>query len=247
MTIDTIQHKDILIRILKDIFSNLEIGPYLGFKGGTAALLFYGLPRFSVDLDFDLLDPTKEKQVFDQCKKILESYGTLKESRDKRYSLFFLLSYLNKRHGAYNIKVEINKRNFESHYELNHYLGIPMKVMVQADMAAHKMVAMYERIGRANRDIFDVWFFLNSSWPVNRKIIEQRMHMPYSEFLKKCIEDLEKISDRNILSGIGKLLSEKQKTWAKVKLRTETLFLLQLALNSQQQAGLSPLLVTKTG
>ncbi len=235
MTIDSTQHKDILIRILKDIFSNPAIGPYLGFKGGTAALLFYGLPRFSVDLDFDLLDSTKEKQVFNECKRTLESYGIVKEAQDKRYSLFFLLSYINKRQNAYNIKVEINKRNFGSEYELKQYLGILMKVMVQADMVAHKMVAMYERIGKANRDIFDVWFFLHNNWPINKKIIEQRTQMTYSQFLKKCIENLEKMSDRNILSGIGELLDEKQKAWAKAKLRAETVFLLQLTLNNEIQ------------
>ncbi len=235
MTLDTIQHKNILIKILKDIFSDVDVGPYLGFKGGTAALLFYGLPRFSVDLDFDLLDTSKEKQVFNQCKKILENYGTLKEAQDKRFSLFFLLSYNSKQHGAYNIKVEINKRNFGSQYEYKQYLGITMKVMVQEDMVAHKMVAMYERMGKANRDIFDVWFFLHNNWPVNKKIIEQRTNMSYQEFLQKCIEKLENLSDRNILSGMGELLNQNQKTWAKAKLRNEALFLLRLALSSETQ------------
>jgi len=64
MTFDASTHKNILVRILKDIFSNSAIGPYLGFKGGTAVLLFYNLSRFSVDLDFDLLDESKESIVF---------------------------------------------------------------------------------------------------------------------------------------------------------------------------------------
>ena len=54
MTLDIATHKTILFQILKDIYSNTAISPYLGFKGGTAALMFYGLDRFSVDLDFDL-------------------------------------------------------------------------------------------------------------------------------------------------------------------------------------------------
>ena len=80
MTIDRTTHKNILIRILKDIFTDPNVGPFLGFKGGTAAFLFYDLNRFSVDLDFDLLDATKEEQVFNRVKEILESYGTLKEA-----------------------------------------------------------------------------------------------------------------------------------------------------------------------
>ncbi len=34
-----------------------------------------------------------------------------------------------------------------------------MLVMKKEDMFAHKLVAMTERTGMANRDIFDVWFF----------------------------------------------------------------------------------------
>lgn len=58
MMLDAAHHKTILIRILKDIYTDTTIGPFLGFKGGTAAYLFYDLNRFSVDLDFDLLDET---------------------------------------------------------------------------------------------------------------------------------------------------------------------------------------------
>ena len=72
MTLEIPAHKNILIHILKDIYTNTEIGPILGFKGGTAAYLFYDLSRFSVDLDFDLLDAEKEDLVFEKIKNILQ-------------------------------------------------------------------------------------------------------------------------------------------------------------------------------
>ncbi len=233
MTIDTRQHTNILIQILKDIFTDPTIGPFLGFKGGTAVFLLYGLTRLSVDLDFDLLDLNKEDYIFNRIKEILEHYGKVKEAQKKRYSLFFLLSYANKTTGAQNIKVEINKRNFGSRYELKQYLGIPMKVMVQEDMAAHKMVAMHERIGKANRDIFDVWFFLRNNWPINKKIIQERTNMTYKEFLRLVIKELENMNNRSILSGIGELLNEKQKVWVKASLLADTIFLLKLALSGE--------------
>lgn len=229
MTLDTAQHKNILIRILKDIFTDTTVGPHLGFKGGTAALLFYGLTRFSVDLDFDLLDKDKEQVVFDHIQNILQTYGTIKEAHNKRYSLFFLLSYHNKLKDGQNIKIEINKRNFGSRYEIKQYLGIAMKVMIQPDMMANKMVAMYERMGKTNRDIFDVYFFLHNNWPVNKNIIETRTGMTYHVFLQTCIDALEQINNRTILSGIGELLDEKQKAWVKTHLKNETIFLLKLA------------------
>ncbi|MDD5526776.1 MAG: nucleotidyl transferase AbiEii/AbiGii toxin family protein, partial [Candidatus Omnitrophica bacterium] len=114
MTLNTTTHKNILIKILKDIYTDSTIGPILGFKGGTAVYLFYNLNRFSVDLDFDLLDAEKEDYVFEQVKKILENYGTIKEAEKKRFNLFYVMAYDDKVPGAQNIKVEINRREFGS-------------------------------------------------------------------------------------------------------------------------------------
>lgn len=230
MTLETSTHRTILIRILKDIYTNKKIGPLLGFKGGTAVYLFYDLSRFSVDLDFDLLDLEQQDVVFDELTTILQKYGTLKQARAKRYSLFFLLSYHDKLYDAYNIKVEVNLRSFGSRYEVKSYLGIPMKVMVQEDIAAHKMVAMIERFGKTNRDIFDVWFFLKHNWPINQEIIAKRTGVIFKQFLQKCIDELEAMSDRGILSGVGELLDAKQKAWVKKHLRQETIFLLKVKL-----------------
>ncbi|MDO8806613.1 MAG: nucleotidyl transferase AbiEii/AbiGii toxin family protein [Elusimicrobiota bacterium] len=233
MTLNVITHKNILIRILKDIYADSTIGPVLGFKGGTTAYLFYDLSRFSVDLDFDLLTADKEDYVFKRIKMILANYGTVKEAEKKRFNLFYILSYDNKIEGAQNVKVEVNRRDFGSKYEVKSYLGISMKVMVKEDMAAHKLVAMYERIGRTNRDIFDVWFFLEKNWPVNRQIVEARTGMPFKDFLRKCIALLEKMTDKNILAGMGELLDSKQKAWVKNKLRAEAIFQLKLKLDNE--------------
>jgi len=229
MMLDAAAHKNILIQILKDIYTNAIIGPLLGFKGGTAAYLFYELNRFSVDLDFDLLDLSKKHQVFEQLKKILEEHGAIKDSYEKINTIFLMVSYNQK---LRNIKIEVNLRDFGSRYEVKSYLGISMKVMVREDMAAHKMVAMLERIGNANRDIFDSHFFLKNNWPINEKIIKKRTGLSMHQFLKKCIQELESMSDRGILAGLGELLDAKQKAWVKEKLLADTIFLLKLKLEN---------------
>ena len=231
MSLNTPEHKNILLQILKDIFSDTNISPFLGFKGGTAAYMFYDLPRFSVDLDFDLLDETKEELVFSRVEQIVKNYGKIKEARKKRFNLFFLLSYKEK---VQNIKVEINRRSFGSQYELKTYLGISMLVMKKEDMFAHKLMAMYERIGRTNRDIYDIWFFLKNNWPINKKIVKNRSGMTFKEFLKKCVAVLEKMEDRKILDGMGELLDEKQKAWIRTNLKKDVLFLLKLKLEKEE-------------
>jgi predicted nucleotidyltransferase component of viral defense system len=227
MKLDISTHKTILFQILKDVYSDTTVSPLLGFKGGTAALMFYGLDRFSVDLDFDLLDPAKEDAVFERMSRVLKNHGTLKESNKKRFSLFYVLSYEDR---AHNIKVEINRRQFGSRYQIRTYLGVSMLVMVPEDMFAHKLMAMHERIGKTSRDIYDVWFFLQRRFPINKGIVEERSKMTFAELLRTCVGQLEKMNNRHILDGVGELLTASQKDWAKAKLRQDTISLLKLRL-----------------
>lgn len=227
MKLDISTHKTILFQILKDIYSNTRIAPFLGFKGGTAALLFYGLDRFSVDLDFDLLDEDQEEIVFEQVTNIVGKYGTIREANRKRFGIFYVLSYGDK---ARHIKVEINRRKFDSRYEIKTYLGVSMLVMIPEDVFAHKLVAMHERIGKTSRDIYDVWFFLRQRFPINREIVQERSGMSFDAFLQTCIGQLEKMSNRKILDGVGELLTPSQKDWAKAKLREDTIAMLKLRL-----------------
>ena len=224
-------HKTILLQLLKDIYASSSIGPVLGLKGGTAAHFFYGLGRFSVDLDFDLLNESKEDIVFNQIENILREYGTVKEKQKKLNTLFFLLSYGER---DQNIKVEINRRIFGSRYELKSYLGISMLVMIEEDMFAHKLVAMLERTKTANRDVFDVWYFLKNRWPMNKKIVEKRTKMEFRDYLKKCVKFVESMSDRGILAGMGELMDAKQKAWVKANLKKDTAFLLKVRLEQEK-------------
>jgi len=229
MTLDYSKHKNILLQILKDIYSDTSIAPHLGFKGGTAALLFYDLTRDSVDLDFDLLDESKEQAVFEKIQKIVAGYGKIVDSRIKRFNLVNIISYDTK---SQNIKVEVNRRQFGSKYDLKTLLGISMLVMVREDMFAHKLMAMHERIGKTSRDIYDAWFFLKNNWSINKEIVEQRSGKLFKELLQATAEQLEKMENRNILVGLGEFLTESQKDWARAKLRDETIFLLKARLES---------------
>jgi predicted nucleotidyltransferase component of viral defense system len=235
MALNQSRHKVLLIEILKDIFTDPKLSTLLGFKGGTAAFLFHGLDRFSVDLDFDLLDQSQTNTVFDELKTLLASYGKLKQSDIKRYSLIFILDYSGKVEGDQNVKVEVNLRNFGSMYENKHYLGIPMRVMVPRDMIAHKLIASYERIGKANRDLYDSFFFLSQHWEINWEIIESRTGMSYLEFMKLLLQSVEKISNRSILAGLGEVLDEKKKHWVKNHLRDELIFQLRILIDAVEE------------
>jgi len=222
--LDWRKHKIIIIQILKDIYQNPLISPWLGFKGGTAAYLFYGLPRYSVDLDFDLLDILKKESVFVEVKKIVEKYGKIKDEMIKENTILLEISYGDQEH---NIKIEISTRQLKNNFEILNYLGIPMQVMAKEDIFANKLLALTSRRKTATRDIFDVYFFLSKRWDFNRQAVIDRSGKNIKDYLAECIKFAEGVNNQNILMGLGELVDEKQKDWIKKNLKSEVLFYLK--------------------
>ena len=215
-----------MLQILRDIYSDLELANNLGFKGGTALMFFYNLPRFSVDLDFDLIRPNKEKEneIYQKLRDILLKYGTIEDEAQKFFGPVLVLNYGK---GERKLKVEISNRQYDNQYEVKTFMGINMLVMTIADMFAHKLCALLDRNELTNRDIFDCWYFMENRTPVNINLVESRMEMPFSDYMQNCIDALNYLSDKNILNGIGDLIEDnKMKTFIRNKLRTETIFLL---------------------
>src|SRR3989338_10745852 len=106
-----------------------------------------------------------------------------------------------------------------------------MLVMVESGSYANKLMAMYEGVGKTSRDIFDVYYFEKKGWDINKTIVEDRSGMSFKDTLGKCIELLEKMDNKHILDGLGELLTEPQKDWARAKLKEETIFLLKVKLS----------------
>lgn len=221
---DINKHKFFMMQVLKDIFSDRILAGCLGFKGGTALMFFYGLPRFSVDLDFNLLDKNKEKTVYEKVRTILSRYGKIDDEAMKFYGPVIVLDY---GVGERKLKVEISNRKFDNHYEIKNLLGIEMRVMVLPDMFAHKLCALLDRNEVTSRDIFDCWFFLHNHTVINAAIVETRMEKPLADYLQMCIERLETTSDKSLMSGLGELTDGKMKAFVRTKLRKETIQLLQ--------------------
>lgn len=223
-------HRNAFVDILRAVYSDPLLRNNLGFKGGTAAMLFYQLPRFSVDLDFDLLDPGKKEEVFKKLMEILPKFGAVIEAFDKHYTLFFLLSY---EKGERGLKVEISKRIIKSVYTPKNFLGISMLVMRQEDMAASKLSALLTRKRFAARDLFDLWFFLKENWQIDEEFLKAKSGLSLEQALKKAQPLVKNIKSTELLAGLGELLEDnKQKAWVKDRLQEELLFRLRLYLSN---------------
>lgn len=218
-------------QILRDIYSDTSISPLVGFKGGTCAYLFYGLTRFSVDLDFDLFssdEPTK-KLVYEKVGSMLGKYGEIKDHYIKRNTIFFLLSYGDADH---NIKVEVSVRiltpDIKEHYQMKEYLGISLLAAKKDYLFASKLAALTDRRLLAVRDIYDIWFFAKNSWDINTEVIRARTGKIVKDHIADCIPIIESVKDNEILRGLAELLPDgKARAWVKSHLREETVFLLK--------------------
>ena len=203
---DLNRHKFLMLQILKDIYSDAMLASVLGFKGGTALMFFYQLPRFSVDLDFNLLDVSQQEEVFKRVRNILLKYGKIHDEAIKFYGPLLVLDY---GAGERKLKVEISNRQYDNHYEWRNLLGINIRVMTESD-------------------IFDCWFFLNRRTSINRQIVEERMGLSLEDYLQRCIESLQQMSSRSLLNGLGELTDAATKTFVRNKMLPETIQMMQL-------------------
>jgi len=218
-------------QILRDIYSDTSISSIVGFKGGTCAYFFYGLSRFSVDLDFDLFTSSEDTQklVYEKITNMLRKYGEVKDSYIKQNTIFSLLSYGDRDH---NVKVEVNMRtlipDIKERYEVKEYLGISMLVAKRPYMFASKLAALTSRSKMAMRDIYDIWYFAKSNWDIDAEILKLRTGKSVKKHLADCIGAVEAVKDNEILRGLVELLlGEKEKAWVKTHLRKECVFLLK--------------------
>jgi len=230
---DFAEHRRVMVQILLKLFADNELSAQLVFKGGTCLMLFYGLDRFSTDLDFDIREGV---EVFrqDRMKAAIERYLAIKYEyivqKPHGYdSYYWNGSY---KEGSQKIKIEVSGRRFPQDLVIKDYLGVSVATMSPKKMLTHKLVALSER--KKNRDLYDAWFMLDKNWDVDDQLIELRTGLRLNEYLEKVIYNLESNQKKLqgfILNDLGGMLSEQRRTWVKERLldslRTQLLLRLE--------------------
>ena len=222
---DKQKHKLYMAQILSQIFKDKELCNVLGFKGGTALMFFHNLPRFSTDLDFNLVDESMQDLVYDKIRRIMLQYGTIDDEAKKLYGPILVLNYGK---GERMLKVEISNRQYDNHYEMRTLAGTDIRVLTIPDMFAHKLCAMGERL--SPRDIFDVWFFINNLRAnINENIIRQRTGKSVVEYAEWCAKRVSESSPKLLMQGLGEVIDDVHtKNFVKTKLIDDTIQALKL-------------------
>jgi len=213
------KHEQILKNILRDIYTNSSLLARLAFKGGTCLYLFYGLDRFSVDLDFNVIAKDFDDKLITD---ILNSYLQLTDQFQKHFTWLWFGSY---QKGMQGVKVEISKRDFPDTYVNKNFYGITIPTLSPDCMFAHKLCAITDRKKMQNRDLYDAHFMFIKDFPINEEIIKIRTGRTLKEYFLYLIDFIEKNVNKNtILEGLGELLSDSQKDRVKETLLRDILF-----------------------
>jgi len=226
-----------MFEILKILYDS----PYahiLWFKWGTALYFFYWLPRFSVDLDFDLVKKLSVKQI-DELKNNIFDYlqskiSKIKISEDIKIkidgSLENSFRYIVQYGGQKKLKIEVNSyiSDYQNLYQIKNLFWVSVLVMDVRYMFAHKLCALISRYQKtniiANRDLFDILFLLQKSVDIAQDIIQIRtkimlgkqMNIPqYMQYILSFLQSNQSKIKWNILQWLWELLDNKQKTYMK--------------------------------
>lgn len=234
--LDRTKHEITMRNILDDIYTNHKISSILGFKGGTACYFFYNLPRFSTDLDFNLLDLDKKDQVFSELQSLLEKHGEITDSYKKTNTLFFLVSHTSGRSG---IKIEVSTREEEkvNSYEPLEFFGTTVLVMLREDIFANKLLALTHRHAASARDLFDINYFFSKNWDVNEGIVREIAGKEFIEYMEELPNYISaNFSSRNVHEGLGEFLSDQsQRDFVKRKLIEDTTHKIRFFIESYKR------------
>jgi predicted nucleotidyltransferase component of viral defense system len=209
------EHERTLVQILQKLFLDNEVSAQLVFKGGTCLMFFYGLDRFSTDLDFDVRKGVENLNT-DKIHGVISSYLTVENQREKYHTYFWNGKY---QKGLHGIKVEVSKRDFPQKIVIKNFLGVNIATLAPEQMLAHKLVALSDR--DKNRDLYDAHFMLEDNWNIDDEIIKVRTDLTTKEYLQSVVDKLDSSYDSRqkfILNDLGGMLSQARRDWVRENL-----------------------------
>lgn len=227
-------HKAWLCRILTAFADNECLSQKLYFKGGTCAAFQDLLNRFSVDLDFDLLESKDVAEVKKCMENIFEELGLEIKDQSGKVPQYFL-KYNAPDGERNNLKIDVLCPPPKSNtYETVRIKEIDRVWRCQTieTMFANKLVAVIDRYEKtksiAGRDIYDIHFWLINKYSLNEAIIYERRGQPLREYLPGLIAFIEKHVTETLLSqDINMLLPQTDFKQIRKTLKPETIMLLR--------------------
>ncbi len=163
----------------------------LVFKGGTALYKNYKLPRFSEDLDFNIIEKFNMEKLVKSIAAQMEGKTSVRKTKD---SLLFKISFKGILTEYNTLRIDVNAKNkalagFDVKNYVPDYIDISpfsMRVLKLEEMIAEKIHALFAR--QKSRDLYDLFFLLRIS-NFNKALVEKKLAIFGMKF------DMKKLAD----------------------------------------------------
>ncbi len=199
-------HKSNLNRLLIEIIDRPVLSQNLAFKGGTCAGMMGYLDRFSVDLDFDVLENADEKALRQALHQVF-NYLELTVMEEFNKVLMFRLRYPSEPGKRNNLKVSASSQMVKANkYKVQYLAEIDRMMNCQTveTMFANKLVAVTDRYGLhgtiAGRDIYDIHHFFVHGYAYNPQVIQERTGLEVKDYLGKLSDFIKKHVTQTIIN-----------------------------------------------
>jgi len=227
-------HKMQLYRLLTALVDEEKIATQICFKGGTCAAMLGFLDRFSVDLDFDLLEKADKKILRQHFHQLFVRQG-LEIKDESQTTLQFLLRYEAEPNQRNTIKLDILDQGCKADVYQPQYLPEIdrfMNCQTIETMFANKLVALVERFEKnksiAGRDLYDTHHFFMKGYNYEAGVIKERRGVGASEYLGQLINFVEKYITQTVINqDLNTILPPEKFNQIRKVLKNETLTLLQ--------------------
>jgi predicted nucleotidyltransferase component of viral defense system len=206
-------HKSYLNRLLMEIIDRPAMAHHLALKGGTCASMLGFLDRFSVDLDFDILENADEVVLRDEFHQVFEYLG-LSVINELTKGLFYQLRYASDPGKRSTLKISASNMRVDANQYLVQYLPeIDRLFTCQTieTMFANKLVAVTDRYRIhstvAGRDIYDIHHFFMHGTAYHVPVIEERTGLTVKDYFGRLIDFIrENVTQTTINDDLNALL-----------------------------------------
>lgn len=228
------RHKIQQLRLLTALIDDPYLAQLIVFKGGTCATLLGYLDRFSVDLDFDIVENADKKKINKLIMDCASSLGLTIQKKSAR-TLFYVFKYKSKPGERNSLKLSlISGKTDYNLYEKKYIADIDRFVNCETveTMFAHKLVALTDRYKKnktvAFRDIYDIHHFFEKGYFYIPEIIKFRTGKNIIDYLQEVVQFIEKkVSEKQITEEMNFLLPKDKFEVIRKRLKQETIMLVR--------------------
>lgn len=206
------QYRESIIIEAVQALAKSRVGSQIAFKGGTALKLFYDLPRYSEDIDYDILPGTSAKDLLDIMRRLFKKKKwEITDETVKYYTILLELRFAGPERN-FRLKIEISTREKELDTTILSLRGVPVLALEPSFLMTEKLLTFIDR--QAGRDIFDAWFILKNAYPLNESMIKKAFGDQLN-FYQTILAKIEKADPKKIFRDTGKLLGHDYRNWIK--------------------------------